>query len=187
MFWGAIIESETTAQTLGKEGVRKSSPMANLDFIVVPLGKYLKNHQKFGNSLKYCPKVFSTNYFLKGKDGNYLNGMLDKLCWVIWAEGRTHGDYSAIKTPIGFIPVHDDLKMIFKEYLDKDYSEKEYVEQFSLRTIHLIEKLNRIEEIYKTESNVPDFFWNILYDLRDKLRNLKIKHGKEEISPLDFL
>ena len=187
VFWGAIIESETTAQTLGKEGVRKSSPMANLDFIVVPLGKYLKNHQKFGNSLKYCPKVFSTNYFLKGKDGNYLNGMLDKLCWVIWAEGRTHGDYSAIKTPIGFIPVHDDLKMIFKEYLDKDYSEKEYVEQFSLRTAHLIEKLNRIEEIYKTESNVPDFFWNILYDLRDKLRNLKIKHGKEEISPLDFL
>jgi len=38
VFIGATIESETTAATLGAAGVRKSSPMANLDFLVVPLG-----------------------------------------------------------------------------------------------------------------------------------------------------
>ncbi len=78
IFLGASIESETTSATLGQAGVRKMNPMANLDFIVVPLGKYLENHKKFGNSLKHCPKVFATNYFLKNNEGNYLNGMLDK-------------------------------------------------------------------------------------------------------------
>jgi len=96
IFLGATIESETTSATLGAEGVRKASPMANLDFLVVPLGKYLKNHRRFGKSLKYCPKVFSTNYFLKNDEGRYLNGMLDKKVWVVWAEGRTQGDFDAI-------------------------------------------------------------------------------------------
>ncbi|GAH40112.1 unnamed protein product, partial [marine sediment metagenome] len=130
IFMGATIESETTSATLGAVGVRKASPMANLDFLVVPLGKYLKNHRKFGNRLKYCPKVFSTNYFLKGKDGKYLNGMLDKKIWVIWAEGRTQGDFDAIETPIGYLPKYDDLKALFKLELDKDYSQEDYTEQF---------------------------------------------------------
>ena len=108
VYLGASIESETTAATLGAQGVRKQQPMANLDFIVVPLGKYLENHKKFGESLEHCPKVFATNYFLKSKEGKYLNGMLDKLCWVLWAEGRTHGDYEAIKTPVGFMHKYED-------------------------------------------------------------------------------
>ncbi|MFX0137206.1 MAG: phosphoenolpyruvate carboxykinase (GTP), partial [Candidatus Hodarchaeota archaeon] len=42
VFLGASIESETTSATLGAEGVRTQQPMANLDFMVVPLGKYLE-------------------------------------------------------------------------------------------------------------------------------------------------
>jgi phosphoenolpyruvate carboxykinase (GTP) len=186
VFLGAAIESETTAQTLGAEGVRKSSPMANLDFVVVPLGKYLENHQKFGNSLEHCPKVFATNYFLKSKEGKYLNGMLDKLVWVIWAEGRSHGDFEAIETPVGFLPKYEDLKNLFKEYLDEDYIEKDYIDQFSIRTTHILKKLDRIEAVFKKESYVPDFFWNILNQQRSELKNLKEKFGKEIISPKDF-
>ncbi len=125
VYLGASIESETTSATLGAEGVIANQPMSNLDFIVVPLGKYLENHRKFGLSLKYPPKVFATNYFLKSKEGKYLNGMLDKLCWVLWAEGRTHGDYKAIETPEGFITKYGDLKKLFKENLKKYYSEYE--------------------------------------------------------------
>ena len=185
VFLGASIESETTSATLGAEGVRKHQPMANLDFVVVPLGKYLENHQKFGNSLEHCPKVFATNYFLK-KEGKYLNGMLDKLIWVVWAEGRTHGDYNAIETPVGYIPKHEDLKMLFKEYLNKDYPKEDYIEQFSIRTPGLLEKLDRIEAVYKKEKYVPNFFWNILKEQREKLKDLKEKYKKDEISPLDF-
>ena len=186
IFLGASIESETTSATLGAVGVRKASPMANLDFLVVPLGKYLENHQKFGNSLKHCPQIFSTNYFLKGKDGKYLNGILDKKVWVIWAEGRTRGDFDAIKTPIGYLPKYEDLKNLFKVELNKDYPQEEYVEQFTLRIKLLLDKLKRAEEMYKAEMEVPKFFWDVLLKQRTDLTELQKKFRKDEITPSEL-
>ncbi|MFX1380444.1 MAG: phosphoenolpyruvate carboxykinase (GTP) [Promethearchaeota archaeon] len=186
IFLGATIESETTSATLGAEGVRMQQPMANLDFMVVSLGKYLKNHRKFGRKLEYPPKVFATNYFLKNKEGKYLNGILDKLCWLIWAEGRVHNDYDAIKTPIGYIPEYKDLKKLFKQYLDKDYKEHDYIQQFSIRPMKLLEKLDRIELMYKKEKEVPEFFWNILNNQRSDLLTLKTQFDSEEIPPTLF-
>jgi phosphoenolpyruvate carboxykinase (GTP) len=182
IFLGASIESETTSATLGAVGVRKASPMANLDFLVVPLGKYLKNHHSFGQKLKHCPQVFSMNYFLKGKDGKYLNAILDKKVWVIWAEGRTKGDFDAIKTPIGYLPKYEDLKNLFKLELNKTYSQEDYIEQFTLRINFLLDKLNRLEDMYKTEKNIPKFFWDILTKQRSGLIEMRKKFGKEQIS-----
>ncbi|UCD00451.1 MAG: phosphoenolpyruvate carboxykinase (GTP) [Promethearchaeota archaeon] len=184
VFLGVSIESETTSATLGTEGVRTQQPMANLDFMVVPLGKYVENHQKFGNRLENCPKVFATNYFLKNKEGKYLNGILDKLCWVVWAEGRTNDDFEVIKTPIGFIPEFSDLKTLFKQYLDKDYKEEDYIEQFSIRPKRLLEKLDRIEAMYKKEKEVSQFFWNLLNGQKIALMKLQNEYNMEEISPL---
>lgn len=186
VFFGASIESETTSATLGAEGVRRPSPMANLDFVVVPLGKYLENHRKFGNKLKVCPKVYATNYFLKGEDGKYLNGMLDKLVWVMWAESRTHNEFDAIETPVGFIPKYHDLRDLFKQYLNKDYPKKEYIAQFSIRTNHLIAKLDRVEAMYKKDKEIPEFIWKILSDQRSGLEKLKEKKGIDNISPFDL-
>ncbi len=186
VFLGAAIESETTSATLGPEGVRTPSPMGNLDFVVVPLGKYLDNHRKFGNNLKVCPKVFATNYFLKNKDGKYLNGMLDKLVWVMWAEGRTHNEFEAIETPVGFLPKYHDLRDLFKIYLNKDYSKKEYEEQFSIRITHLLDKLDRVESMYKKDKGIPEFFWELLEDQRNKLKELRENFKVDNISPFDL-
>ncbi|MHA1291297.1 MAG: phosphoenolpyruvate carboxykinase (GTP) [Promethearchaeota archaeon] len=186
VFLGATIESETTTATLGKAGVRVANPMANLDFIVVPLGKYLKNHQKFGNNLKNPPNIFAMNYFLKNEEGKYLNGMLDKKIWVIWAEGRTHKEYGAIKTPIGYLPKYEDLKELFKLILNKEYLEEDYIKQFSIRIKRLIEKMNRMENLYKREETMPEFFWNILNNQKIELQKLKEKYGKDVISPLEL-
>ena len=186
IFLGATIESETTSATLGAVGVRKASPMANLDFLVVPLGKYLKNHKKFGNQLKHCPQVFSTNYFLKGKDGKYLNDILDKKVWVVWAEGRTRGDFDAIKTPIGYLPKYEDLKNLFKVELNKGYPQEEYIEQFTLRIKLLLDKLKRAEEMYKAEMEVPKFFWDVLLKQRTDLTELQKKFRKDEITPSEL-
>lgn len=185
IFMGASIESETTSATLGTVGVRKANPMANLDFLVIPLGKYLKNHQKFGNSLEFCPKVFATNYFLK-KDGKYLNGMLDKKIWLIWAEGRTHNDFDAIKTPIGLIPKFADLNHLFDIELNKIYTENDYLEQFKIRVSNLFNKLDRVEKMFRAEKNIPYFFWNIVNQQRSNLLELKESYIEDEISPLEF-
>jgi len=187
VFMGATIESETTSATLGAVGQRSSSPMANMDFVIVPLSVYIQNHINFGNQLKQQPKVYATNYFLKGADGQYLNGKLDKRVWVLWAEGRVHGDYDAIETPIGFLPKHEDLVELFKGVFDgRLYTEEEYEAQFSIRIDKYLEKFDRMEAIFKEEANMPAEFWTVLETQRVGLKGLQEKFGGDVISPFDL-
>jgi len=176
VFLGATIESETTAATLGKSGVRKFNPMANLDFLVVPLNKYIENHLKFGNSLKKKPLVFATNYFLKEND-EFLNRKVDKKVWLLWMEGRVHGEYDALETPIGYIPKYDDLSNLFKETFNRDYSREEYDKEFSVRIEKFLDKIERMEAVYKNEEGIPDDFNDIFNKVRKDLEDAKNKFG----------
>ena len=185
VFIGASVESETTSATLGQEGVRKFSPMANLDFLVVPLGTYINNHITFGEKLSKTPVIFGTNYFLK-ENGVFLNAKLDKKVWLMWMEGRVHNEFDAIETPIGFIPVYNDLKDLFKQVLNKEYSQEEYERQFSIRAERWVEKMDRIEEIYKFEDNIPDEFLNCLYSQRRRLIEMKEKFSKDVVKPSEL-
>ncbi len=184
---GACLESETTAATLGKEGERKHNPMANLDFLSIPPGRYIKNYLRFGSSLQETPKIFTVNYFLKDKDtGNYLNGILDKKIWLQWMERRVHGDVEAIKTPVGYIPLYSDLKQLFADYLNKDYSEDDYIKQFTIRVNKYINKYLRMEKIFAGVSALPDKFIEELQNQQDRLKETRKKYGQDEISPLVF-
>ena len=127
---GAILESETTAATLGKAGVRKFNLMSNLDFVAIPLGAYINNYLEFGKNLKKVPDIFAVNYFLKDKEGNYISAKDDKRVWLKWMELRVHNEVEAIETPLGYIPKYADLKKLFQQVLKRDYSEKLYEEQF---------------------------------------------------------
>ncbi len=185
VFIGASLESETTSATIGQEGQRKMSPMANLDFVVVPLGTYIKNYVEFGNKLKTPPKIYGVNYFLK-KEGKYLNDILDKKVWLMWMEGRVNSEYEAIETPVGFIPKHEDLKALFKQIFDKDYTEEQYIEQFSIRITKLLERLDRVEKFYEKEHDIPVVFTDNITKQRERLNTAKEKFQKDIISPLEF-
>ncbi|MBD3164453.1 phosphoenolpyruvate carboxykinase (GTP) [Candidatus Woesearchaeota archaeon] len=185
VFTGACLESETTSATLGKEGVRKLSPMANMDFLVVPLGVYIKNHLKFGEDLDKEPLVFATNYFLK-KDGKFVNEKVDKKVWLMWMDGRIHNEYSAIETPIGYIPKYEDLKSLFKQVFGREYKKEDYEFQFSIRAERWLHKMDRIEEIYKAEEEIPKIFHDHIEAQRKRLKDAQQKYGKEDISPFDF-
>ena len=186
MFIGASLESETTAATLGAVGVRELSPMANLDFLVVPLGTYLTNHLKFGDRLIVKPLVFSTNYFLK-VDGKFLNEKVDKKVWLMWMEGRVHGEYGAIETPIGYIPKYEDIAKLFIQIFGKKFSREAYDQQFSVRIDKFLEKLARVEKAYNDEENIPDEFYTIMTMLRNRLNVAKERAGKSVITPEEFL
>lgn len=185
VFMGAALESETTAATLGQIGVREHNPMANLDFLVIPLGMYIENHLKFGSLLDKPPKIFATNYFLK-ENGEFLNSKADKKAWLAWMEARVHNECDAIETPIGLIPQFEDLKGIFKILFGVDFPEKDYEKQFSIRTKGLLERLGRIEGIYRAETNVPEVFRQHIGQQRRRLLEAVEKHGKEVILPSDF-
>lgn len=185
VFIGAALESETTSAKIGEEGVRVHDPMANLDFLVIPLGTYIQNHLKLGDLLDKPPKIFATNYFLKEND-KFLNAKTDKKAWLMWMEGRVNDEYEAIETPVGLIPRYEDLKELFKQIFSKDYPREDYEKQFSIKVRKLLERLDRIEAIYKEEENVPEIFLQHLEQQRKRLVEAKEKHQKEIISPFDF-
>jgi phosphoenolpyruvate carboxykinase (GTP) len=182
---GASIESETTAATLGKEGVRAFNLMSNIDFLSMPLGRYIAMHLDFADGLKDVPLIFGVNYFLKGPDGKYLNGMLDKRVWLQWMELRCHGGVEAIRTPTGLIPAHGDLAELFRKYLDRDYTRDQYVAQFRIRVPELLAKTDRIEKIYRSEQEVPEALFETLAAQRARLEVLKAAKG-EYVSPFDL-
>jgi phosphoenolpyruvate carboxykinase (GTP) len=182
----ASLESETTAATLGAEGVRKFNLMSILDFLAIPLGKYIQNNLDFVKGAARPPLVFSTNYWLRGKDGKYLNGKLDKSVWVKWMELRVHGDVGAIKGPTGLIPKYEDLKQLFKAVLGRDYSAEEYVEQFTIRIRENLAKLDRVERIYSQDvADIPPVVPETLAAQRKRLEDLRAQKG-DYVSPLDL-
>jgi phosphoenolpyruvate carboxykinase (GTP) len=175
---GAVLESETTAATLGQEGVRVFNPMSNLDFLSIPIGKYILNNLNFGKDLKNTPKIFSVNYFLKDDNGKFMNHKNDKKVWLKWMELRVHGEVDAILTPTGYIPLYEDLKGLFKEYLNKDYSKIEYNKQFKLRIPENIAKIDRMVEVYSNRVlDAPKIIFNVLNNQRDRLILAQGKFG----------
>ena len=182
---GATLESETTSATLGAEGVRTFNPMSNLDFLVVPLGRYIENHIRFGESLSKTPLVFSTNYFLK-QDGAFVNEKVDKKVWLLWMEGRVHNEYGALETPIGYIPKYQDLKDLFRQIFDREYTREEYDTQFAIRVEKFQQKMDRIDKIYAGESDIPRDFLDTLSMLRKRLTDARTTAATDELPPGQF-
>ena len=184
---GASLESETTAATLGQEGVRVFNPMSNLDFLSIPIGRYIRDNLDIGDRLKHPPRIFSVNYFLKDKAGRFLNQKNDKKIWYKWIELRIHGDVEAIETPTGRIPHYRDLAKLFQKILGQEYSQQDYDRQFTLRVKGNLDKIERIEKIYRTRvGDPPDVLFGELEKQRQRLLQAADRHGAE-IPPERFL
>lgn len=185
---GASLESETTAATLGQEGVRKFQPMSNLDFLSLPVGQYIHNYLLFAAGLKNPPLVFGVNYFLKNSDepNDYMNSRHDKRVWIKWMEHRVHGEMDAIETPTGFIPLYEDLKSLFGKVLQKDYANNDYEEQFTVRIPENLKKLDRIEGIFRKDPDTPKVFYDVMQEQRNRLEEAQKKYG-DYVSPKQFV
>ena len=175
---GASLESATTAATLGPGDERKFNPFSNLDFLSIPLGEYISNHLKFGKNVRNQPSIFSVNYFQQDENDNYLTEKDAKRVWLQWMDLRIHGEAEAIQTPIGFIPLYDDLKNLFKEHLNQDYSHEDYVTQFTIRVPELLAKIERIEKIYlETVPDTPNELYTLLAEQKDRLKKAQNEFG----------
>lgn len=176
--YGAALESETTAAALGQEGVRKFNPMSNLDFLSIPIADYIKNNIEFGKKSQKPPKIFGVNYFLKDGAGNFLNERTDKSVWLKWAELRCYDEVPVIDAPTGMIPEYEDLKRLFKEVLNKEYSKEDYQKQFTIRVAENLAKIERIKEIYKTKvQGAPKAVFDILDEQKARLEEVRMDYG----------
>jgi phosphoenolpyruvate carboxykinase (GTP) len=182
---GASLESETTAAVLGQEGVREFNPMSNLDFLSIPIGRYIQDNLDFGKGLEKPPRIFSVNYFLRGEDGGFLNDRNDKRVWFKWMELRVNGEVGALDVPTGRIPRYEELRRLFGEVLGKDYAERDYANQFKVRVRENLAKIDRMMKIYGSIPNVPERVFELFEEQRRRLIEARERYG-DYISPLEL-
>ncbi|MCD4720249.1 MAG: phosphoenolpyruvate carboxykinase (GTP) [Desulfobacula sp.] len=182
---GACIVSAATATEVGATGIKRA-PWANAPFIPGALGDYMDAQFKFfGNDKikkEYEPVLAGLNYFLtdkaRGGDSSMLIGeKRDVKVWLAWLERYAHNEIEYISTPIGNLPKYDDLKSLFKQIIDKDYTEELYTKQFSLYMDNIIKRVELQQESYAKEEGIPQTLFDILAEQKKELSALKDAHG----------
>ncbi|MEE4351257.1 MAG: phosphoenolpyruvate carboxykinase (GTP) [Desulfatiglans sp.] len=182
---GASLVSQATATEVGATGVKRA-PWANQPFIPGGLGDYMHGQFEFFNNEKikteYRPILAGLNYFLThsargGKGDGLLGEKKDVHVWMGWLERRVHNDVGAIETPIGFLPIYQDLKELFKTLIDKGYDKELYDRQFSLYIDNIIKRIDLQTEAYHKDENVPAKLFEIYKDQKEALLGLKEKYG----------
>jgi phosphoenolpyruvate carboxykinase (GTP) len=182
---GASIVSAATATEVGATGVKRA-PWANAPFIPGSLADYMDAQFKFFGSAEIAadkkPVMAGLNYFLTheargGTSKNLLGEKRDVKVWLSWLERLAHREMDVIKTPIGGIPKYEDLKVLFRSIIDKDYSEELYVKQFSLYIDNIVARTEMQIEAYGKESDVPQQIFDVLNKQKQELRTLKEKFG----------
>ena len=136
-------------------------PWANAPFIPGALADYMRaQFEVFNNPLLLDKPIISgLNYFLthgaRGGEGKQLLGeKRDVKVWLGWLEQRAHGDVQAIDTPIGWLPLHQDLVKLFAG-IDKEYPRDLYVKQFSLYIDNIVARIDLQKAAYAKEENLP--------------------------------
>jgi phosphoenolpyruvate carboxykinase (GTP) len=174
---GACIVSAATATEVGASGVKRA-PWANAPFIPGALGDYMRTQfDFFGNDLiteEKRPIMAGLNYFLthgaRGGTGKQLLGeKKDVKVWLGWLERRAHKEVDAIETPIGYLPMYDDLKPLFTDLIDKDYPKDLYDRQFSLYIDHILARNSLQTEAYGKEENIPRLLFDVLAEQKEGL------------------
>ena len=162
--------------------------MSIQDFLAIPLGKYIQNNIDFVQGIENPPLVFGVNYFLRHDKGagQFTNGVRDKHVWVKWMELRIHGDVEAIPTPTGLIPKYQDLVPLFKDVLGKDYSQDDYVSQFTIRIPENLAKIERVQAFHREKvEESPEAVFEVLEAQKQRLLELQQAKG-DYVSPLEL-
>lgn len=183
---GACIVSAATATEVGATGVKRQ-PWANASFIAGPLSDYMKSQYAFfGNpniDLKKKPVFVGLNYFLNeasrgGATTKLLGEKCDVKAWMAWMDYYVNGEVEVIDSPIGYLPKYEDLKILFKEVINKEYPKELYDRQFAIYADKHIERLKLQESAFGKEiGEIPGVFMEILRRQRAELEALKAKFG----------
>lgn len=188
---GAIIRSATTATEIGADGSEKRSPFANEAFFPGPLAHYINHYKAFGENPdidpKNLPSGFQVNYWLHksgrgslapGEQDGLIGEKRDTKVWMRIMAMMHQRKVETIWTPIGRIPMFQDLQKLFAEIIDKDYKKEVYTKQFSIYTVNLIERIDMSIIEFSKEKGMHDAFFHVLSTWRRDLVALQAAKGR---------
>ena len=114
VFMGATMSSEKTAAAEGTVGELRRDPFAMLPFCGYNMADYWGHWLKIGNftSPEKLPRIYAVNWFRRDADGRFLwPGFGDNSRVLKWIIRRIEGSADAVDTPIGRLPVLEELDL----------------------------------------------------------------------------
>jgi phosphoenolpyruvate carboxykinase (GTP) len=122
------------------------------------------------------------NYFLtheaRGGQGRKLLGeKRDVKVWMAWLERCAHEEVESLETPIGRLPLYEDLRRLFAEIIDKNYPRDLYDKQFSLYIDNILARIQLQIGAYRHEPKIPGRLFEILHEQRGGLMALRQVFG----------
>nr|WP_228479984.1 phosphoenolpyruvate carboxykinase (GTP) [Microbacterium sp. A18JL241] len=126
VFLGSTISSERTAAAEGTVGELRRDPFAMLPFCGYNMGDYFAHWLKVGRELRFdrAPRIFQVNWFRRGSDGRFLwPGFGDNARVIDWIIRRISGEVAAVDSPIGRLPLIEDLNLDGIDVPEEDLEE----------------------------------------------------------------
>jgi phosphoenolpyruvate carboxykinase (GTP) len=112
VFLASNVSSEGTAAAENKVGELRRDPFAMLPFCGYNMGDYFGHWLQLGagSDPEKLPRIYYVNWFRKGSDGTFIwPGYGENSRVLKWIVDRLEGRADAVKTPIGLLPVPEEL------------------------------------------------------------------------------
>ncbi len=165
VFMGATISSEMTAAAVGGLGQLRRDPFAMLPFCGYNMADYWGHWVNMGRTFANVPKLFQVNWFRKNESGDFIwPGFGENSRVLAWVVDRLENEAEGIDSPVGILPIREDLPLTGLEISDAD-----------LDALFDVDKASWLTECDLTEEYFSQFDGRVPAELQAELADLKAR------------
>ena len=165
VFMGATISSEMTAAAVGGLGQLRRDPFAMLPFCGYNMADYWGHWVNMGRTFANVPKLFQVNWFRKNEAGDFIwPGFGENSRVLAWVVDRLENEAEGIDSPVGVLPIRDDLPLAGLDITEGD-----------LDALFDVDKGSWLAECDLTEEYFSQFDGRVPPELQAELADLKAR------------
>ena len=163
VFMGATISSEMTAAAVGGLGQLRRDPFAMLPFCGYNMADYWGHWVNMGRTFANVPKLFQVNWFRKNEAGDFIwPGFGENSRVLAWVVDRLENEAEGIDSPVGILPIREDLPLEGLEISEAD-----------VKALFNVDKGSWLAECDLTDEYFSQFDGRVPPELQAELADLK--------------